>query len=90
PTEWHAKQDGFILDPEWDTAAIFFETRGGIQQLSRGYLIQQNIVGLWAVIDAVVTGELADADPDRWDEIPPRGPGIPRWPYAYPDAEAEF
>lgn len=90
PTEWHAEQDGFILDPEWDTAAIFFENRGGIQQLSRGYLIQQNILGLWAVIDAVVTGELADADPDRWDEIPPRGSGISGWPYAYPDAEVGF
>ena len=83
PTQWHAETDGFILDPNWDTAAMFFETRGGIQQLSRGYLINQNIVGLWAIIDAIVDDTLWSVDPDRWYDMPKWGRWVSssdKWP----------
>ena len=86
PTQYHADEDGFILDPEWDTAAMFFETRGGIQQISRGYLINQNIVALWAIIDAVAFDTLGDVDPDRWDDMPGTGPAVGpwhKWPQLY-------
>lgn len=57
----------------WETAAMFFETRGGIGTKSRGYLIRQNVEGTWAIIDAIAGGTLSDADADRWADIPRRG-----------------
>jgi ABC-type Na+ transport system ATPase subunit NatA len=60
----------------WRTNAMFFESRGGIGQKSRGYLVNQNVVGLRAITEAIADGTLADVDPDRWDDIPPRGAPI--------------
>ncbi|NDL56267.1 M14 family zinc carboxypeptidase [Phytoactinopolyspora mesophila] len=60
----------------WRTNAMFFETRGGIGQKSRGYLVKQNVAGLWAITDAIADGTLSDVDPDRWTDIPPRGAPI--------------
>lgn len=63
-------------DPDWETAGMFFESRGGIDQKSRGYLIGQNTDALWGVIDAVAGDELDDVDPDAYGDIPPRGAPI--------------
>jgi hypothetical protein len=70
-------------DAEWVSAAMFFESRGGIGNKSRGYLIKQNVVAVHAIVDAIAYGELMFADPDRWEEIPDRGRSIRRsdkWP----------
>jgi hypothetical protein len=78
--------DGY--DAEWESAAMFFESRGGIGNKSRGYLIKQNVVAVHAIIDAIAYGELGYADPDRWDEIPDRGGRI-RTSDKWPDEWAE-
>lgn len=53
--------------------AMFFETRGGIGNKSRGYLIKQNVDALWAIADAIADGSLDAVDAGRWDDILPRG-----------------
>ncbi|MFA9431473.1 M14 family zinc carboxypeptidase [Egicoccus sp. AB-alg2] len=53
--------------------AMFFESRGGIGQKSRGYLVKQNVDALWAIVDAVADGSIDTVDADRWDDILPRG-----------------
>jgi hypothetical protein len=60
-------------DPGFTTAAMFFETRGGIGTKSRGYLIRQNVEGVWSVIDAIADDTLDEADADRWADLPRRG-----------------
>lgn len=60
----------------WRSNAMFFESRGGIGQKSRGYLVKQNVAGLTAITDAIANGTLSEVDPDRWSDIPPRGPFI--------------
>ncbi|NED94144.1 hypothetical protein G1H11_02340 [Phytoactinopolyspora alkaliphila] len=60
----------------WRTNAMFFESRGGIGQKSRGYLVNQNVIGLWAIAEAIAAGTLSDVDPDRWADIPARGATI--------------
>ena len=71
PDETHAAADGFVLDPEWTTAAMFLETNfQDYAQLSRGTLIRQNIVALWGIIDAIVSGELSEIDPEPWEDLP--------------------
>ncbi|WP_164465292.1 M14 family zinc carboxypeptidase [Phytoactinopolyspora halophila] len=60
----------------WQSKAMFFETRGGIGQKSRGYLVRQNVESLRAVTDAIANGSLADVDPGRWADLPPRGEPI--------------
>jgi hypothetical protein len=67
---WDGTEEDIAWVPEHNTAAIFFETRGGIGNKSRGYLIRQNVVALHAIVDAIASGDLADADPDRWWELP--------------------
>jgi zinc carboxypeptidase len=70
-------------DAEWESAAMFFETRGGIGNKSRGYLIKQNLEAIHAIIDAIAYDYLGDVNPDRWDEIPDRGSSIrtsDKWP----------
>ena len=69
-------------DAEWVTAAMFFENRG-VGQKSRGYIIQQMVVGVSTIIDAIASGELDSVDPERWDEIPDSGSTIrtsDKWP----------
>jgi hypothetical protein len=56
----------------WKTAAMFFENRGGIGSKSRGYIVKQSVVGVHAIIDAIVSGQLASVDPERWEDIPDR------------------
>ncbi|TCB97652.1 hypothetical protein E0H26_12120 [Micromonospora zingiberis] len=60
----------------WRTNAMFFESRGGIGHKSSGYIVKQNVVGLWAIVDAMSDGSLATVDADRWAEIPARGATI--------------
>ncbi|MFD6564785.1 M14 family zinc carboxypeptidase [Micromonospora profundi] len=60
----------------WRSNAMFFESRGGIGQKSSGYIIKQNVNGLWAIIDAMSDRSLASVDADRWSNIPPRGAAI--------------
>ena len=67
---WDGTEDDIAWTPEHNTAAIFFETRSGIGNKSRGYLIRQNVVALHAIADAIASDELADADPDRWWDLP--------------------
>jgi hypothetical protein len=67
---WDGTENDIAWVPEHNTAAIFFETRGGIGNKSRGYLIHQNVVALHAIADAIASDELEDADPDRWWELP--------------------
>jgi hypothetical protein len=75
-------------DADWETAAMFFENRGGIGNKSRGYLIKQNLVAIHAIIDAIANGELDAVDADRWEEIPDRGGSIrtsDKWPNDWAD-----
>jgi len=75
-------------DADWKTAAMFFENRGGIGNKSRGYIIQQMVVGVHAIIDAIAYDELSDVNPDRWDEIPDSGSSIrtsTKWPNEWAD-----
>jgi hypothetical protein len=67
---WDGTEDNIAWVPEHNTAAIFFETRGGIGNKSRGYLIHQNVVALHAIADAIASDEIEDVDPDRWWELP--------------------
>ncbi len=70
-------------DAEWESAALFFENRGGIGNKSRGYIIKQSVVAVHAIVDAIAYGELGSVDPDRWEEIPDRGGYIrtsDKWP----------
>ena len=70
-------------DAGWKTAAMFLENRGGIGNKSRGYIIQQSLIGLHAIIDSIAFDELGFIDPDRWEEIPDRGAFIQtddKWP----------
>ncbi|MEU5551427.1 M14 family zinc carboxypeptidase [Micromonospora sp. NPDC047793] len=60
----------------WRSNAMFFESRGGIGHKSSGYLIKQNVDGLWAIVDSISDGSLADVDADRWSDIPARGASI--------------
>ena len=67
---WDGTENDIAWTPEHTTAAIFFESRGGIGNKSRGYLIRQNVVGLHAITDAIASGELQFVDPERWWELP--------------------
>lgn len=67
---WDGTEDDIAWVPDHNTAAIFFETRGGIGNKSRGYLIRQNVVALHAIADAIASGELENADPNRWWDLP--------------------
>jgi len=73
--------DGNLVD--WQTAAMFFEERGNVGQKSRGYRIKQFVVAVTAIIDAIASDELADVDPELWNEIPFRPESIrtsDKWP----------
>jgi hypothetical protein len=72
PPVWDGSEDTIHTTwaPEHNTAAIFFESRGGIGNKSRGYLIRQNVVALHAIVGAIVSDELQDVNPDRWWELP--------------------
>lgn len=67
---WDGAEDDIAWVPEHNTAAIFFESRAGIGNKSRGYLIRQNVVALHAIADAIASGELQYVDPERWWELP--------------------
>jgi hypothetical protein len=70
-------------DAEWESAAMFFENRGGIGNKSRGYIIKQSVIAVHGIVDAIAHDELSSVDPDRWGEIPDRGRSIRRsdkWP----------
>lgn len=67
---WDGTEDDIAWVPEHNTAAIFFESRGGIGNKSRGYLIRQNVVALHAIVDAIASDELEDVNADRWWELP--------------------
>jgi hypothetical protein len=56
--------------------AMFFETRGGIGNKSRGYLVRQNVDALWAIVDAIADGSLDGVDADRYEDLPARGATI--------------
>jgi hypothetical protein len=75
-------------DAEWESAAMFFENRGGIGNKSRGYIIKQSVLAVHAIVDAIAYGELMFVDPDRWEEIPDRG-GFIRTSDKWPDEWAE-
>ena len=67
----------------WNTAAMFFENRGGIGNRSRGYIIQQNVVATHAIINAIADGTLSSVDASRWETIPYRPVSISdddKWP----------
>jgi hypothetical protein len=67
---WDGTEDDIAWVSEHNTAAIFFETRGGIGNKSRGYLIRQNVVALHAIIESIASDELEKVDPERWWELP--------------------
>jgi hypothetical protein len=70
-------------DPDWKTPAIFIEIRNRNGNKSRGYLIKEGVVALHAVIDSIVSGELGNVVPGRWDDIPAWGSRIgsdDKWP----------
>ena len=58
------------------SASLLVELRGGIGQKSAGYLIRQAYLAMMAVAQAAADGTLADVDPSRADDIPPRGPSV--------------
>ncbi|PSL08262.1 zinc carboxypeptidase [Haloactinopolyspora alba] len=59
------------------SASLLVEFRGGIGQKSSGYLMRQGYVAMMAIAQAAADGTLADVDPARADDIPPRGPYVP-------------
>ncbi|MFX0203763.1 MAG: M14 family zinc carboxypeptidase [Candidatus Hodarchaeota archaeon] len=79
--DWNGNEDQITWIPEHNTAAIFFESRGGIGNKSRGYLITQNVVALHAIADAIASGELGNVDPDRWWELPWASYDYGNWGY---------
>jgi len=68
--DWDGEEDTISWVPLHNTAAMFFESRGGIGNKSRGYLIRQNVVGLHAIVNAIASGEIEDVDPERWWDLP--------------------
>ena len=73
-------------DAEWASAALLIELRGSIGQKSCGKIINMASVAVWAIIDSIASGEIAEVDPDRVYDIPNRGDRIstsdkfPNWP----------
>jgi hypothetical protein len=64
-------------DSGWASSAMFIENRGGIGQKSSGYIINSFVGPTWAIIDAIVSGEITEADPARfWTEVPFRPDSI--------------
>ncbi|RNA69990.1 M14 family zinc carboxypeptidase [Alteribacter keqinensis] len=62
-------------EEEYSHPAIFFETsgntrEGNLGQRARGHNIQQNVRGIQSLLHGLATGEVYDADAERWDEIP--------------------
>jgi hypothetical protein len=78
---WNGKESKIAWMPEYNTAAIFFESRGGIGNKSRGYLITQNVVALHAIADAIASGELEDVDAELWWELPWASYDYGNWGY---------
>ena len=78
---WDGKEDSIEWDPIHNTAAIFFESRGGIGNKSRGYLIKQNVVALHAIADAIAGDTLKYADPERWWDLPWASSDYGNWGY---------
>lgn len=59
------------LNPEGHSnPAAFLETSGQFLDGEREPLIQQNIIATHAFLSGLASGELYNADPNRWDEIP--------------------
>ena len=70
-------RNGIPMD--YGTAALLFEMRGMIDhsssgmilgQKSNGYLIQQSVVSMEAIIGAIADGSIYDADISFWDTLP--------------------
>jgi hypothetical protein len=78
---WDGDEDTIAWTPIHNTAAIFFESRAGIGNKSRGYLIKQNVVALHAIADAIATDTLNDADPERWWDLPWASSDYGNWGY---------
>lgn len=57
-------------------ASILFEQRADAGQKSIGMLVRQAYVAMLDVAHGVADGSIRAVDPDRADEIPPRGPRI--------------
>lgn len=66
-----------------DAGSILVELKGGIGQKQSGMIIKHAYEQMWSILEATADGSLYDIDPDRSDEIPPRGS------YYYKDIPAQ-
>lgn len=53
--------------------SILVELKGGIGQKQSGMIIKHAYEQMWSILQATADGSLYGVDPDRSDEIPPRG-----------------
>jgi hypothetical protein len=58
------------------SASILFEQRADAGQKSIGMLVRQAYITMLDIAEAVADGSVFDIDPDRADELPPRGPRV--------------
>jgi hypothetical protein len=56
-------------------AVMLYETTA-IGQKMNGFLTQQSLIGLWATLRGLATGEVYEIDPDIYDAIPEAGPRL--------------
>ncbi|MDQ0273794.1 M14 family zinc carboxypeptidase [Cytobacillus purgationiresistens] len=52
--------------------AVFLETSGQFLDEEREPLVQQNVIATHAFLSGLASGELYNADPQRWNEVPIR------------------
>jgi hypothetical protein len=57
-------------DPEWASYCVYFENMPPFNgPLSREHSVEQFVVGGWGVINSIISGELHQADPERfWNQ----------------------
>ena len=67
---WDGTEDDIAWTPEHNTAAIFFETRGGIGNKSRGYLITRTWWRCMPLPMRLPRVNWKTLDPDRWWDLP--------------------
>ncbi len=53
--------------------SILVELKGGIYPKQNGMITKHAFEEMWTILEATADGSLYDIDPDRSDEIPPRG-----------------
>jgi hypothetical protein len=56
-----------------EAGSILVELKGGIYPKQNGMITKHAYEQMWSILQATADGSLYAVDPDRSDEIPPRG-----------------